>query len=43
MRKENPDPERVGRILNRYFTVIASQGVMQVLIVIIMVNFADGL
>ena len=43
MRKDHPDEKKVGRILSRYFTVVASQGVMQVLIIIIMVNFADGM
>lgn len=43
MRKEKPDVARVGRILRVYFLVVASQGLMQILIVIIMVNFAYGL
>ncbi len=43
MRKEAPDFERVGRIMRLYFWTIASQGVMQVLIVVVMVKFATGI
>lgn len=43
MRKEVPDQAKVGKILGRYFFVVASQGVMQVGIIVIMVNFANGL
>ena len=43
MRNEQPDVPKVTRIMRRYFMIIASQGVMQILIVIIMVKFASGL
>ena len=42
LRKENPDFERVGRIMRLFFFTVASQGVMQVSIVVIMVKFASG-
>jgi hypothetical protein len=42
MRKENPDPEKVRRIMRTYFVTLASQGIFQVLIVVIMVKFAVG-
>lgn len=43
MRKDEPRVEMVGRIMRRYFYTIASQGIMQLLIVVIMVKFATGL
>ena len=43
MRKDQPDPAKVGRIMRRYFVTVASQGLMQVLIVTIMVKMAGGL
>jgi hypothetical protein len=43
MRKEQPDPAKVGRIMRTYFYTVASQGVMQILIVTIMVKMAGGL
>jgi hypothetical protein len=43
MRKERPDPAKVGRIMRTYFYTVASQGVMQILIVTIMVKMAGGL
>jgi len=43
MRKDQPDVEKVTRIMRRYFLTIASQGIMQLLIVVIMVKFATGL
>ena len=42
MRKENPDPEKVRRIMRTYFVTLGSQGIFQVLIVVIMVKFATG-
>ena len=42
-RKEQPDMAKIGRMMRRYFYVIASQGLMQVLIVTIMVRMAGGL
>jgi hypothetical protein len=43
MRKERPDIDRTARIMKLYFVTMASQGVMQVLIVFIMVQFATGI
>jgi hypothetical protein len=43
MRKDRPDVARVGRIMRLYFLTVASQGLMQILIVVIMVKFAAGL
>ena len=43
MRKENPDPARVQSILRIYFLALACLGVLQVVIVAIMVQFATGL
>jgi len=43
MRKDQPDPAKVGRIMRTYFLTVASQGVMQILIVTIMVRMAAGL
>ncbi len=43
MRKDEPRVEMVGRIMRRYFFTIASQGIMQLLIMVIMVKFATGL
>jgi hypothetical protein len=40
MRKPNPDVDKVARLMRRYFYVLATQGLMQVCIVIIMVHFA---
>ena len=43
MRKPEPDHEKVGRIMRTYFYTTASQGVMQICIVVIMAKFATGL
>ncbi len=43
IRKAAPDFERVGRIMRIFFWAIASQGLMQVLIIVIMVKFATGI
>jgi hypothetical protein len=43
MRKESPDLARVGRWMRVYLWVIASQGVMQVAIIVIMARFVTGL
>jgi hypothetical protein len=42
-RKEHPDMAKIGRMMRLYFFTIASQGVMQVLIVTIMVRMSGGL
>ncbi len=43
IRKESPDFERVGRIMRIFFWAVASQGLMQILIIVIMVKFATGI
>jgi hypothetical protein len=43
MRKDRPESRRLARTLRLYFWTIASQGVMQVLIVVVMVKFVTGL
>ena len=43
MRKPAPDFARVGRIMRVYFWTVASQGLMQVLIIVVMVKFAIGI
>ncbi len=42
-RKEHPDSAKIARMMKLYFLTIASQGVMQLLIVSIMVKMAGGL
>jgi hypothetical protein len=41
-RKAEPDLERIGRWMRIYVRVIASQGVMQVAIIVIMARFVTG-
>lgn len=43
MRKETPDPARVQSIMRIYFVTLASQGVLQVAIIAIMVKFSTGM
>ncbi len=43
MRSEAPDMARVGRWMSFYVRVIASQGVLQIAIIIIMARFVTGL
>ncbi len=42
LRKPAPDPARIGRLMRFYVFVIASQGLMQVGIIVIMSRFATG-
>ncbi|MGE3643370.1 MAG: hypothetical protein AB7F96_05920 [Beijerinckiaceae bacterium] len=42
LRKPQPDIARIARLSRAYFWVIASQGMMQVLIVVIMAKFRTG-
>ena len=42
LRKANPDLKKVRRVMRTYFVTLASQGIFQVLIVVIMVKFATG-
>ncbi len=43
LRKPDPDIDKVGRMMRRFFTVVAMQGAMQVLTIIIMARFVSGL
>ncbi|MGB0572897.1 MAG: hypothetical protein ACPGQM_12720 [Alphaproteobacteria bacterium] len=43
MRKAEPDGQRIGRLMRRYVQVVAFQGTMQIIIIIIMSRFATGL
>lgn len=43
MRKPTPDGERIGRLMRRYVRVVAFQGSMQIVIILIMARFATGL
>ncbi|MBO23048.1 MAG: hypothetical protein CMM26_11860 [Rhodospirillaceae bacterium] len=43
MRKPAPNGERIGRLMRRYVRVVAFQGSMQIVIIVIMARFATGL
>jgi hypothetical protein len=43
MRKPSPDGARIGRLMRRYVHVVASQGVMQIAIILVMARFVAGL
>lgn len=43
MCKPEPDGERIGRLMRSYVRMVAFQGAMQVLIIVIMARFATGL
>lgn len=43
LRKNEPDSAKIQRLMRRYIRVIASQAVMQFVIIFIMANFATGL
>jgi len=43
MRKQQPDGERIGRLMRRYVRAVAFQGVMQVAIIVVMARFVTGL
>ena len=42
MRSDNPDMELVGRLMRRYVRVVASQGIMQIAIIVIMTRLVSG-
>ena len=42
LRKPQPDVERINRLMRFYIFLVASQGVMQVVMVVIMTRFATG-
>jgi hypothetical protein len=41
--KPNPDVERIGRLMRSFFFVVAMQGTMQVMMIVIMARFVTGL
>jgi uncharacterized membrane protein len=43
LRKPQPDMVRIGRLMRVYFLTVASQGVMQVAIILVMAKFVTGL
>ena len=43
LRKAKPDMAKIASLSRAYFWVIASQGVMQVLIIVIMAKFRTGI
>ena len=43
LRSAEPDFSRVGRLMRIYFVTVASQGVMQVAIILVMARFVTGL
>ena len=42
LQKPKPDGEKIGRVMSRFYYVVASQGVMQVIIIIVMARLATG-
>ncbi len=43
LQKAEPDGAKIGRLMRGYFYVVASQGLMQVAIIVIMAKFVTGL
>jgi hypothetical protein len=43
LQKSHPDVARISRLMNGYFYVVASQGIMQVAIIVIMARFVTGI
>ncbi len=43
LRKTNPDPAKIGRLLKTYIYWIAAQGTCQVLMIVVMAKFVTGL
>ena len=43
LRKDRPDPQRIMKLMRAYIYVIASQGVLQVVMIVIMARFVSGL
>lgn len=43
LQKERPDFERIGRLMRRYVWTVASQGALQVAIIVVMARFATGI
>lgn len=43
LQKPNPDGAKIGRMMSRYFYAVATQGVMQVAIIVIMARLVAGI
>lgn len=43
LQKPNPDGPKIGRMMSKYFFVVATQGLMQVAIIVIMARIVTGL
>jgi hypothetical protein len=43
LRRPNPDGPKIGALMSRYFYVVAIQGMLQVLIIVVMARFATGI
>ena len=43
LQKPNPDYEKIGQMMRRYFYVVALQGLMQVATIVIMARFVTGI
>jgi hypothetical protein len=43
LQKARPDGAKIGRLMGGYFIVVASQGIMQVAIIVIMARFVTGI
>jgi hypothetical protein len=43
LQKPEPDGAKIGRLMGGYFFVVASQGIMQVAIIVIMARFVTGI
>jgi hypothetical protein len=43
LRKQNPDTEKIGRMMRSFFFAVACQGTMQVLTIVIMAKFVSGI
>ena len=42
LQKAEPDGAKIGRVMSRFYDVVASQGVMQVAIIVVMARLATG-
>lgn len=42
LQKARPDGRKIGRMMSRFYYVVASQGIMQVAIVVVMARLATG-
>jgi hypothetical protein len=43
LQRNSPDSAKIGRLTNRFFIAVASQGIMQVATIIVMARFATGI